>query len=174
MSYLAISYPELEPNDFEKIQQFRKARDFQYKLIEPHFTLVFPTAGFQAQTFSAEITKQAAGTDPFDFCLRCATINKDAFSERYHIFLVPDEGFSKILKLHDQLYADQLSPYRSLDIDYVPHITIGNTKDPQLCLDMVNQWNQTDFEIWGQIKQLDLIESAEHQIRTVATLNLSR
>ena len=168
MALLVIAYPKFKQADFDRIQAFRLTYDFQYELVEPHFTLVFPLAApWTADHLSAEIEKKIDGFSPFDFCLRCATINKDAFADLYHLFLVPDEGFSKILKLHDKLYDGKLFPHRSLDIDYIPHITAGNSKSSQECLEMVASWNDSEFEIWGKITHLDLIEAEGDRVRTL-------
>ena len=173
MALLVIAYPEFKQIDLDKIQTFRRAHDFQYELVEPHFTFVFPlTAPWTAENISNEIEKGIKDYPPFDFCLRCATINKDAFADLYHLFLVPDEGFSKILKLHDKLYEGKLFPHRSLDIDYLPHITAGNSKDSQECLAMVANWNSSEFEVWGRITHLDLIDSTKNRVQTVRRFQL--
>ena len=173
MPLLVVAYPEFKRADFARIQAFRKAHDFQYKLIEPHFTLLFPLAApWTVGRLSTEIEKSIDGVSPFDFCLRCATINKDAFSDLYHLFLVPDEGFSKILKLHDKLYDGELLPHRSLDIDYIPHITAGNSTSARDCLEMVTHWNDSEFEIWGSITHLDLIEADRDRVRTLRRFKL--
>lgn len=173
MSYLVIAYPQLKPADFDQIQAFRKEHDYQFDLVEPHFTLVFPVPDFSADELISEIEKRIDGFPAFDFCLRCATINKDAFQDVYHTFLVPDEGLSKLIKLHDHLYGAKLFPHRSLDIDYIPHITVGNVKDAQACLQLVEKWNKEDFEIEGQITHLDLIHVENNSVETIHRFPLS-
>lgn len=173
MALLIVAYPEFKPVDLDRIQGFRKAHDVQYKLVKPHFTLVFPLgAPWAAENLSAEIEKGIQGIGRFEFCLRCATINKDAFADLYHLFLVPDEGFSKILKLHDKLYEGSLFPHRSIEIDYIPHITAGNSKNSRDCLDMVSSWNDGEFEIWGKIAHLDLIETDPDRVETIRRFQL--
>lgn len=93
----------------------------------------------------------------FDFIIRCATINKDAFSDYYHIFLVPDEGYSRIIKLHDKLYSDKLKNNLCLDLDFIPHIGIGNSIDKYTCKKMVDEWNEKDFSISGRITHLTIV-----------------
>src|SRR5262245_22726723 len=45
------------------------------------------------------------------------------------VFLVPDEGNSALSLLHDQLYTGPLVSHLRLDLQYVPHITIGTLSD---------------------------------------------
>ena len=142
MSLLAIAYPDLSKSDEDFIQNFRKEHDKFYEMVQPHFALVFPLIDFSAADFTTEIKNQMRDVKPINFSIRCTTVNKDAFSELYHVFLVPDEGFSGIVKLHDKLYNDKLIENRRLDIDYIPHIGIGNSNDKWLCKKLADEWNQ--------------------------------
>jgi 2'-5' RNA ligase len=168
MALIVIAYPEIKKSDYERIQEFRKQHDVYYHVVEPHFTLVFPIhKGWEAKPFISEIEKQAQGVQALEFCLRCAVLNKDSFNDNYHTFLVPDEGYSKIVKLHDKLYADKLFPQRALFADFVPHMGIGNSKDPLKCLEMIESWNRKEFAIAGRISTLDV---AKYENDTVTTL----
>src|SRR5512147_2762927 len=107
MNLCVVAYPELMHQDYKRIQEFRRHNDTYYHVIEPHFTLIFPTSKWELAPFVAEVRKQSAGSPAFDFCIRGAALDKDAFNEYYHAFLVPDEGHSQILKLHYRLGADR-------------------------------------------------------------------
>jgi 2'-5' RNA ligase superfamily protein len=126
MNLCVLAYPSVSTSDYERIQEFRQHNDELYfHVVEPHFTLAFPLAGWEVEPYIAEVKKQLQGFRSFDFCIRCATLDKDAFSDFYHAFLVPDEGHSQIVKLHYQLCADKFFPYRQLHVDFIPHIGIG-------------------------------------------------
>ena len=116
-----------------------------------------------------KLKKQLRGFRPFGFCIRSAALNKDAFQDVYHAFLVPDEGHSQIVKMHYKLCADRLFPYRLLDVDFIPPLGVGNSKDPLRCVEMVESWNREEFSIAGQISALD-IENYEND--TVETIEL--
>jgi len=117
MSLLAISYPELEESDFNWIQLYRKENDdLYYKVVDPHFTLIFPTTNIDEDQFIEEIENKSKNVHQIEFEIRCATINKDAFSDYYYEFLVPDKGYSDIVKLHDKLYSGILSKCLRLDM----------------------------------------------------------
>jgi 2'-5' RNA ligase len=157
MKLLAVAYPELSKNDFTLIENYRREHDSLYDIIRTHFTLVFPVKDFSEKVFTEEIKNQLKEVQPFPFTLRSATINKDAFTENYYAFIVPDEGHSNIIKLHDKLYSGRLSSYHRLDIDFIPHITIGNSTDIKACKKMVDDWNSNDFEITGKISAIDIV-----------------
>ena len=175
MALLVLAYPELSKLDYEQIQEFRKQHDkLHYAVVEPHFTIVFPLNDWAVEPFTAEIGKQTKSLKPFGFCLRCATINKDAFSEYHHTFLVPDEGYSSIIKLHDRLYADKLFSHRRFDIDFIPHVGIGNSKDPLDCIEMAQRWNHQDFAICGRVAALDVVDFDGTGTRTLQRISLSK
>ncbi|GAB6262586.1 2'-5' RNA ligase family protein [Photobacterium sp. 53610] len=175
MALLVIAVPEISEQDYNKIQAYRAKHDgLFYTVVEPHFTLVFPVFDIATETFTQEVASIARGFIPFEFKIRCSTINKDAFNDYYHVFLVPDEGYSHLVKLHDRLYEGAFSENLRLDIDFIPHIGIGNSLNPKACQEMAGHWNRTDFCISGNISSLQVVEYDfdSEQLSHVATFAL--
>lgn len=112
------------------------------------------------------------GIAAIKFCSRCAVINKDSFSNNYDAFLVPDEGFSSISKLHDRLYRGMFSPHHRLDISYIPHISIANSPDPLVIKKIVDGQNERDFAINGLISFLDIVNYENRVITTIEKVSL--
>jgi 2'-5' RNA ligase len=174
MKLLVIAYPELTSHDFESIQNYRRGNDkLYYKTVNPHFTLVFPVDGFQPEDFRAEINEQISGTGIIPFVIRCATVSKDAFNDYYHTFLVPDEGLSKIVKLHDRLYSGKLYNHLRLDLDFIPHIGIGNSIDKIVCKKMTDEWNKKNFEIRGIINSADIVNYENETVTTIEKIKFN-
>lgn len=170
MALVVLAYPEISDADFNLIQEYRSVHDeLYYWVVKPHFTLVFPVRNWEAEPFIGEVSKQAGGIAAFDFRLCSAVINKDVSLDYYHTFLVPDEGFGRFIRLHDTLYAGKLFPSRALEIDFIPHVGVGNSRDPQKCLEMVGEWNAQEFSITGRIRKLDV---AVYENDTVETLQI--
>lgn len=172
MNLHVVAYPELALTDYQLIQSFRKEHNSLYTVIDPHFTMVFSVPDMPAEDFISEVKKQVGSTLPIRFCIRCAVINKDSFSNNYDAFLVPDEGFGRIVKLHDKLYTDKLSPYHRLDISYIPHISIANSTDPFHIKKIVDQLNEKDQAITGLISSLDIINYENRVITTIEKIQL--
>lgn len=173
MKILVIAYPDLSDNDLALIQDYRKANDPHfYKIVYPHFTLVFPVPDFSLPDFINEIKQQIAGTETIEFAIRCSTINKDDFNDTCHCFLVPDEGYSEIAKLHDKLYSGKLSGHLRLDLDFIPHITVGNSIDMAACKKMVDEWNENNFEIKGKITSVDIVKYENETVTTMEKITL--
>jgi 2'-5' RNA ligase len=172
-SLLVVNYPTLQIEDWETIQITRKNNDrLYYDVVAPHFTLVFPTFTVDEATFVNHVKQVAQATHAFDFVIRCATLGDDAFSDYTHVFLVPDEGYSQIIRFHDRLYTGILTPELRLDIPFVPHIGIANDLDPKVCKMIVDRWNSRDFTIRGRVEQVDIIWYEDNQVDTITKIPL--
>jgi 2'-5' RNA ligase len=173
MALLVLAYPRISPTDFEWIKAIRARHDERYfKLVEPHFTLVFLVEGMEQSVFSSHVKQQAAGVKPISFVLRCAMVVEDDSKTFSHVFLVPDEGFSEVVKLHDRLYAGVLALELRLDIDFIPHVGVGNAADARACKLLVDELNAQDFEIGGLIDTLDVVLYEHNQVRTLERIDL--
>jgi hypothetical protein len=100
-------------------------------------------------------------------------MNKDVLSDYYHVFLVPDEGLGRLVRLHDLLYAGRLSPHRRLDIGCLPHVGVGNSIDPLQCARWAAEWNQDDFAIRGRIAALDVVRHVDGRMQPLERIPLS-
>jgi 2'-5' RNA ligase len=157
---LVVNYPKISEDDLAWIQDIRRQYDeLNFRAIDPHFTLVFPMIGIDREQLVSHVEKSIQGTQLFEFAIRCAVLCNDAFSRYTHVFLVPDEGYSKIIKLHDRLYTGVIASELRLDIPFIPHIGIANSHDAHRCKELVDRLNSQQFEIRGRIDRLDVIWS---------------
>jgi 2'-5' RNA ligase len=170
---LVVNYPTISADDFTWIQDIRHQEDeLNFSVIDPHFTLVFPIIGIDRATVVSHVNQSIQGIQPFEFTLRCAVLCNDAFSKYTHVFLVPDEGYSRIVKLHDRLYTGVIANELRLDIPFIPHIGIANSLDPYHCKRLVDRLNGQHFEIRGRIDRLDVISSQGDLVETVELIDL--
>ena len=173
MAYLAIAYPELNQIDYEWIQKYRKKYDKLYfDLVKPHITLVFAISDISKDDFIQECTSQLKDVKAFDFVSKVATINLDDSGNYYHEFLVPDDGCSSVIKLHDKLYSGLFAKHLRYDIDYIPHIGIGNSKNVQESKNRVDYLNKQDFKINAKVSSVDIVEYKNNVITTLQKLPL--
>lgn len=173
MAYLVIAYPQLFQKDFDWIQEYRKKNDERYfDVVQPHFTLIFPVHDINQDVFVKEIKKQIHQVKRVDFEIKVATINQDDSGEYYHEFLVPDKGYSDIVKLHDKLYSGALLPHLRLDINFIPHIGIGNSNEASVSKQRIDELNAQDIQITGTIESLDIIEYKDGTVRTLEKIEL--
>jgi len=172
---LVVAFPELSNKDKLWIENFRKKHDkLFYKIIEPHFTLVFPTFDISVPQFINEIQRLSQKIKKFEFTLKSAMMNNDLLSEYYHIFLIPDEGNSNIVKAHDILYSGILQKHRRTDIDFISHISIGNTKKPYEALKLLEEINESDLLIKGKVSQLSIITYGSGKVELLKTIPLKK
>ena len=174
MSLLVLAYPELKEQDYDWIQAYRKKYDELYHdVVAPHFTIVFPVFNFGEEDFVKEIKTQSLDLHKIEFEIKCATINKDSFQDVNHEFLVPDKGNSEIIKLHDKLYSGKLFSNLKLDIDFIPHIGIGNAREVLKCKKRVDELNKRRINIKGIISKLNIVCYKNDQINTICKIELN-
>ena len=172
-SLLVIAYPTISAEDFAWIQHLRQQHDQLYwGVVDPHFTLVFPVFSLEENPFIQHVKQASKGIKAFDFVLRCAVLNNDVFSDFTHAFLVPDEGYSHIVKLHDRLYTGILANELRLDIPFVPHIGIANSRDAQDCKSWADNLNAQLFEVRGSVEKLDVIWYEDDRVETIQQFSL--
>ncbi len=166
MSLLVIAYPQIEKNDYAWIQSIRAKYDERYfKVVEPHFTIVFPVFNIEKQNLIDHTACIASRFKEFYFVLRCAQIVKDSFSDYTDVFLIPEEGYRIFVKLHDELYTGVLEKDLRLDIPFIPHVGIAGNVDPFICKNLADDINEKGFEIIGSINKLNIV-SFENNIVT--------
>lgn len=175
MALLVVAYPTLSTKDFQFIQKYRKLNDPKfYNLISPHVTLVFSIHDYSKKEFVSEVEKQIKGIKRFKFEIKVATINQDDSGEYYHEFLVPDKGYSDIVKMHDKLYADLFLKYLRYDIDFIPHIGIGNSNLAKVSKSRIDKLNLSNININGSIDSIDIIEYDDGVITPIKNIPLAK
>lgn len=168
MSLLVLAYPKISKKDFDFIQSYRKENDLRYfSLVKPHFTIVFSTNKLDEKDFIDEIELLSSDISQFAFELKVATINFDDSKTYYHEFLVPDKGFSNFVLLHDKLYSKSLFDQIRFDIDFIPHIGIGNSDDVKTSKSRIDALNNNGVSINGMIDTLDIVKYENNTITTL-------
>jgi 2'-5' RNA ligase superfamily len=174
MALLVLAYPRIKQADYDWIQSIRTQHDERYfSLVAPHFTLVFPVMGMEREAFSAHVRQQTTGVKSIPFVMRCAIVVEDDARQFSHVFLVPDEGFSEIVRLHDRLYNGALARELRLDITFIPHVGVGNNADARACKRVADELNAQDFRIAGTIDTLDVVWYEHTTLRTIEQIALA-
>ncbi len=174
MSLLVLSYPTISEKDLNWIQKIRAEYDrLHYKIIPAHFTIVFAVSDIEQESFIGHVKKQAQGVAKIAFVLRSAVVVKDILSEYTYVFLVPDEGQSEIVKLHDRLYRGDLASELRPDIPFIPHVSVGNSTDQEKCRRLAQKLNQEPFAVKGFIETLDIVKYKDDTAETIERIILS-
>ncbi len=94
------------------------------------------------------------------------------FSPQTHLFLVPDQGYSTLVKLHDTLYSGILAQTLRLDVPFIPHITVGAHSDPQVCKQAADKINHQDICIRGHIDAVNILTYENNSVATIKQIGL--
>ena len=159
VSLVALCYPSLSDEHQRLVDDLRSEHDLIFKdVVRPHFTMIFPVMDIAEGEFQEHVQRVAMSWKPFRFVCRYAMVHNDEFSDNWHVFLVPDEGFSSIARLHDELYVDVLASRLRLDLPYVPHIGVATNKDAAVCKQVADRLNGSNCEIGGMFQALTICE----------------
>ena len=172
MALLVLAFPVLDPKDLESIQSWREKNDELFDIVEPHFTIVFAVDDEPEEEFIKEIELQTKGVGKIEFEIKRAIVHKDEFRDVYHVFLVPGKGYAEMIELHDKLYSGRLLPHWRRAIEYIPHITIGNSKDRSKCKQAVDELNSKELFIRGRIESLTIADHSNKVVRKIKQLDM--
>jgi 2'-5' RNA ligase len=169
---LVVSYPDVAPEALAWIESLRAEHYPRQAAIAAHVTLVFPVATIDPLALIAEVQRQIAGLPPVRFILRCAVPFPDLSAAATDVFLVPEEGFSTMVRLHDRLYAGLLAPALRLDLPFVPHVTVARFTDPVAAKHLADRLNADAFAIPGTLSSVAVVQRAGAGVTSLARIPL--
>lgn len=141
--------------------------------IGPHVTLVFPTDTTDATTATGHLAVVAGETPPLALAFRCALPVLDPDSGATYVYLVPDEGFSALVRLHDRLYSGPFAEALRLDLPYIPHVTLARITEAKLARALADDLNSQEPEIHARLETVELFRlDGKQAARRLAELAL--
>lgn len=167
-----ITHPHFEKSDEAWLTDIRSRRAGNRG--PPYFTLVFSGADLEPRAFIEQIRANAADIPRIRFRLRSALVAPEPTVGRYHVFLIPDEGFAAILQLHDALHAGPIESALRRDVPYLPHITVATCATDAEARRIAAGLNNGDLDISGQIETLEVELRTGDVLRRIAELPLAR
>ena len=170
-----LAYPTLKEDDRNRIEDFRQVNDAPFRdVVSAHFTLVFGLETVSRDTMTSHVAEIADTTAPIPFTCRYAMLGlDDQDSARGYVFLVPDEGFSALSRLHDRLYSGLLATALRLDIPFIPHITVGACASLPAAKELCDAWNAKPFEISGVVERLTVAKLHDREVSDLKHLPLN-
>jgi hypothetical protein len=133
---------------------------------------MFPGVEMEAHAFAARIKALVADIPHIRFRLRSALVVPEHTVGRFHVFLIPDEGFGAILKLHDALHVGPLEAAIRPETPYLPHITVATTTDYAAARKLAQALNQGGLDIAGHLESLEVERREAGVVRKIADVPL--
>lgn len=145
-----------------------------YSRGSPEFTLVFPGSEFTAHDVVQHVEAVCALIPRIHFCLRSAIIVPDDLGTNwFHVFLVPDEGFGAVVRLHDRLHVGPLASCLRPEVPYIPHLTVASVNSLESARSIKAQLNALDLAISGRIDEVEVHQREAAAPRCIAKLALA-
>ncbi len=172
MSLEVVAVPEFAPDDLAWIRKMRLDRAGNKG--PPYFTVVFPGPDLEKSLYTTEVTAVARQTKRIRFCLRSAIVVPDPQVKSFHVFLVPDEGFGAIIRLHERLHSGPLAPCLRADIAYVPHLTIASEHDVESARRVAADLNKAEIAIAGRIDSIVVQRREGEVVKLIGKYDLAK
>jgi 2'-5' RNA ligase len=167
-----VARPRFEKTDLDWLTDIRSRRTGSHG--PPYFTLVFPGAQMEPVAFAGLVRARAETLPRIRFHLRSALVVPEHTVHRFHVFLIPDEGFGAILRLHDRLHAGPLEACLRPDTPYLPHVTVATTADYALARKIAAGINAEPFDIAGSIEALQVEVRDGQTVRLISEIPLEK
>ena len=164
-----LAYPRLSEKDTKFIEEFRRLHDGHHALVRAHFTMVFGCSGVDERAYLEHVREVARLSRPVPFVCRYAMLGADHEGGRAYVFLVPDEGYSGISRIHDALYRREMAAFLRLDIPYVPHITLGSSADRAAMKTRCDELNQSELSVHGSLEALTVVAQEDGSLVDVGS-----
>ncbi len=155
MPLLIVAPLEASPPDLRRLEAIRHRHDPQHAIIAAHVTLVFGFETPDAEVAAAHLAQVAARQGAIALRLSSFLAVRDAFSDRSHLFAVPDQGRAEIEDLHDRLHAGPLAGGLRADIPFIPHVTVAARDHHDEAEDLVRELGRIGMP--ARLAHLDLI-----------------
>ena len=173
MLLAVLAYPDLSEADRIWIEEIRALHDeLQKGVVNAHFTLVFPVDGIDVDTLTNHVRRSAAIVAGFPFVLSSTRVVDDAFRDYWHTFLVPGVGYSEIVDLHDRLYRGPLASFARVDIPYIPHVGVGNSKNELVCQELADRLEAEGMAIQGRVEAVEIVSYDGRHVKTIERVPL--
>ena len=167
-----IATPLFGKKEHDWLVRLREVR--AHNIGPPHFTLVFPGTDLAPNEFTRQVTAAASSVKRFPFRLCSALVVPDLQVDSFHVFLVPDEGFGAIVRLHQALHAGTLGTRLREDFPYIPHLTVASERDFAAARTVAAKLNAQEFSIAGRIDELEIHRRDADVVRCIAKVPLAK
>jgi len=154
-----LCYPTLSDSDHEFIRSFRLEHDLPFRdVVDHHFTIMFGISDIPTKKYVEHVRSKLMGQSSVDFACRYAALGDDSEGDDFYVFLIPDEGFSDVCRLHDKLYSGEFKSYHRVAIPYIPHIGIATIPDAKKIQSLCDQLNADSLCIAGTLESATICE----------------
>lgn len=139
-------------NNINIIDNIRNKYDKLANLVKPHITLAFP---FKDEISNEDlITKLSVllkNYSPFEVTFKGISLSDDNY-----ILLNCIKGDKEILKLHNDIYEKIIPNHFKKSVNYIPHITLGQT-------DNLKDFSNFNYEFTTIIDEISIELIGEHE-----------
>jgi 2'-5' RNA ligase len=173
MPIAIVTCPEIPTDELKWIQDLRHAHLASPEAdLAPHVTLVFPADVVADENLMMHMYGVAGSTQPFETIFRIAAPVADPIKGGWAVQLLPDQGLSKLMRMHNFLYTGPFDGTLNLDVPYVPHLTLARSATSAEAKGLCDELNSGVIEVSAQVKAVEVLTVDGDKIETQAQYEL--
>jgi 2'-5' RNA ligase len=89
-----------------------------------------------------------------------------------YVSLMPDEGFSALVRLRDALHTGPLARHLRLDIPFTPHVTVARLATPRPAKVLADSINALSINVAAPVASLDVVRYEGTDLVAIARVSL--
>lgn len=156
----------------------RQYSDLTYQQEEIYFSLGSPISDVVPTDMLVEyIKKRVFYFETFEYALRSTQIRLDKNYPEGNLVLIPDKGFSHLMRMHSMIYTYGVEPFMNRDVfrPYLPQVVIGRLSDVRIpnTIQVTREISLSEFEITGKIERLIMLKDIDGTIQDRYIISLS-
>jgi 2'-5' RNA ligase len=158
MSLAIVTFPVIPATELSWIEDLRRAHlSAPDGDVAPHVTLVFPADFETGEDLMMHMFGVTGSTQPFEAIFRIAVPVIDPINGGWTVQLLPDQGLSKLMRMHNFLYTGPIAEHLNLDVPYVPHLTVARATTAQQAKALSDELNADIIEVEAHFKTVDVL-----------------
>jgi hypothetical protein len=169
MPLAIVTCPEIPPSELAWIEDLRgKHLSSPETDIPPHVMLVYPAEFVMDENLTMHMYGVTGSTQPFEAIFRIAAPAIDPIHGGWRVQLLPDEGLSKLMRMHNFLYTGPIADHVNYDIPYVPHLTIARTETGPQANALCEELNSSIIEVSARFTTVKILRIEGGEVTTEA------
>lgn len=173
MPIAIVTCPEIPADELQWIQELRQSRLAPPELdLAPHIPLVFPADVAVDDNLMMHMYGVAGSTQPFESVFRIAAPSADPLNGGWIVRLLPDQGLSKLMRMHNFLYTGPFDGRLNMDVPYIPHLTLARTETGEDAKTLCEELNSGIIEVAVEVKSVEVLIVDGDTIETQAQYEL--
>ena len=173
---IIFSIPTLNEKNLKWVECLRgRYSPGQVKTLLPHFTMLSTERQIQCNELENLLNEISMHHQKINFTIhRALAMPPLNGHDSWYAFLVPDQGFSDLSKLHASICCKRFNLSDEQLFPFIPHITVGLFSEKTACLNAIDEINAGYISLSGNVDEISAAQVSDDGVEIIKTIELSK